>query len=324
MKKLSKIILIIIINIVFLAICLFISDIIIYKYNASIFHKQNSKLYKISEFRYQPKPFFAFDLKNIFNGKDNIYNGRKPDGLEYKNKTPITIFGCSFAYGQFLDYNKTFSYKLAHILKRPVYNRAMPGKGLQHMLLQSRSKQFYMDVPPSDTVIYIMINDHYRRMKINYLHVLDTYQLGNYKKENNTLQSINYQNPVINILRSSYTVKILKEKYIKAYINNDKNSEELTDEVLLYFIEARENLEKYWNIKIKFVILGYNNIQYWDLLKSKLEKAGFIVYSINGDLTNVDLFNNEEYTISKDDKHPNENAWDLITPLVINKLELNK
>ncbi len=324
MNKFLKIILIVTINIFILVLCLFISDIIIYKHNADIFYKTNSKVYNLSKFTYQLKPKFAFDLNAIFNGTDNVYNGRLPDGTEYYDKIPITIFGCSFAHGQYLDYNQTFSYKLAHSLKRPVYNRAIPGKGLQHMLLQSRSKQFYNDVPPSDTVFYIMIKDHYKRMKVNYLHILDTYQLGNYEKKNNKLAAINYNNPLLNLLRSCYTFKLLKTKYTDAYIHNPKNADKLTDEVLLYFIETRKELEKHWNTKVKFVILGYYHIPYWDLLKSKLEQNDFIVYSINNDITAIDLYNTEGYTISETDKHPNEKAWNLITPLVIEKLNLNK
>lgn len=324
MNKFLKFLIIISINILVSLLLLFTSDFIIYKYNAAVFYKTNSRVYNISKFNYQIKPNFSFNLKKIFNGNDNIYSGRKPDGIEYSDKTPITLFGCSFAHGLYLNYNQTFSYKLAHSLKRPVYNRAIPGKGLQHMLLQSKSKQFYTDVPPSDTIFYIMVDDHYRRMKKNYLHILDTYQLGNYEKKNNKLLPLNYKNPIINILRSSYTIKFLKEKYIESYIHNPKNEDEITDEVLLYFIETRNELEKHWNTKVKFVVIFYYYVSYSDLLKKKLEQNNFTVYRINNDITSIDLHNNDEYTISKTDKHPSEKAWDLITPIIIDKLELNK
>jgi len=78
-----------------------------------------------------------YNLKGFFNGRSNRgSSGRKPDGLEYKNKTPILIFGCSFAFGQYLNHKKTVSYKLSKLLKRPVYNRSVPGGGYSTCIIR--------------------------------------------------------------------------------------------------------------------------------------------------------------------------------------------
>lgn len=47
-----------------------------------------------------------------------------------KNKKPVVIFGCSFAYGEYLNDNQTFGYKLSKQTGRTVYNFAYSGGDL--------------------------------------------------------------------------------------------------------------------------------------------------------------------------------------------------
>ena len=210
------------------------------------------------------EPNFAINLDTCFENEGKVmYGGRKPDGEEYKNSSSaITIFGCSFASGQFLDTHQTLSYKLAQAFKCPVHNRALPGKGLQHMYLQSTLYSFYKTVPPSDNVIYVMIDDHYRRMMLEYVDILDNYILHTYKNKGNKLEELNYQNPYRLLFNSSYIVKLIKNKYITNYINDYHNENEITDNTLCYFIETRNNLKKYWGKDFKFTVLFYDDIKY--------------------------------------------------------------
>ena len=62
----------------------------------------------------------------------------------------------------------------------------------------------------------------------------------------------------------------------------------------------------------KSFILNNNQI-----LKTKLEKNGFITIT-SKDLTNEDL-TSEKYSF---DNHPTEAAWDLLTPLLVEKLNI--
>ncbi len=320
MKKIFKIL---IINVVIFILCIFISDLLIYKNFADNFYKTNLKDYQINKFKYQTEPFFAFDIRTFFDGSDNMYMGRKPDGLEFSDKTPVVIFGCSFAHGQHLEANQTLSYKLSQLLKRPVYNRAISGRGLAQMLFQSESDIFYKDVPPSDTVIYLMIEDHYRRMLVSHINMLDYHFNGNYKLKNNKLIFEDYNNPIKNIIRSSYTIKLLNQKFAKYYIANPDNAQKLTDEVLLYFIQTRGNLERHWKRKVNFIVLFYDDVSYKDILIEKLKENGFCAYSINEDIAPDVPLKNLEYKISKQNGHPNERAWETITPLLVEKLRLN-
>lgn len=321
MKKLFKIILILLLNVIGILAVWVACDYFVYKNEKVKYEKTHPDVYIVDSFKYLTEPYFAFDLNTYFDGTNNVYKGRKPDGLQYSGK-PITVFGCSFAYGLYLNANQTFTYKLSNILKRPVYNRAMPGKGFQQMYFQSKSEEFYRDVPPSDLVIYMGLHDHYRRMKVTFIEVIDTYMLVNYRKRGNQLKEINYNNKLWNIYNSSYTVKLLKNKFYSSYINNIKNGDKLTDEALLYFTGTRDELKKHWKNDFKFLVLLYPS-PFNELLRKKLEDNGFVVINVDEDLHPKDLFT-QKYTISETDIHPNEAAWDLVTPLIANKIkELN-
>ena len=319
MKQYKKIIFI---NIVLFTCLFFILDFIIYKYNAAVFYKTHPAVYKINNFKYMPYiPEYLSDLESYFNGRNNFYFGRKPDGLEYKNKTPIILFGCSYAFGQHLNYNQTLSYKLAHLLHRPVYNRAMSGGGFQHMYMQSTSDSLYKTIPDADTVIYVMISDHYRRSMLYYFDMLDVHLLPHYSIKNNKLIQDNYNNYFYNFFKSLYIVKHINHIYAENYINNPKNAEKITDNAVLYFIETRKNLEERYNKKLKFIIIFFEDweILYRELLEKKLRNNGFITVSTK-DLTGVDL-RTEEYSM-QDNHHPTEKTWDMLTPEIIKILNL--
>ena len=326
MKKFLKIFLIIFINIIIVLFLFFVSDVITYFSYLKIFEKDIISIShndKYCQFGYHSKlPIYISDLKNFFNGYDNTYMGRKPDGLEYKNSSGIVIFGGSYAYGLYLNYNQTISYKLAHQLKRTVYNRAISGGGFQHMYFQTVDfgrKDFFNDIPNLDTVIYIMINDHYNRMKQNYFSVLLPYMIHTYSYKNGKFK-LN-DNKIINFLKSSYTVKNLSILYLRSYFNNPKNAEKITDMTVKYFEETKNALEKHYGKKIKFYVILYEtlNVPYKNLLTKKLEDKGFIVISTK-ELTNEDL--TQPKYLMKDNNHPKEAAWDLLTPLIAEKIKI--
>lgn len=322
MKNFKKISFVIFSNIIILCLVILISDFFIYKHYAANFYANHSKVYKINEFGYTRYfPSYIEDLEGHFNGKDNIFSGRLPDGTEYKNKAPLVIFGCSYAFGQHLNYNQTFSYKLAHLLKNLVYNRGIPGGSFQHMYMQSLSDSFYKTIPNADTVFYIMISDHYRRSMLWHFDILDLHIYPHFHKYKNQLIMDNPHNNFLNFFKSIYTVKYFNHIYADKYSKNPKNSDKITDDALLYFIETRKELEKHWKKKIKFIILFYED---WDVLykqelTQKLKANDFIVISTK-ELTNKDL-RSEEYNIIENN-HPKEEAWNLIVPKLIERLEL--
>ena len=293
MKNFKKISFVIFSNIIILCLVILISDFFIYKHYAANFYANHSKVYKINEFGYTRYfPSYIEDLEGHFNSKDNIFSGRLPDGTEF-----------------------------AHLLKNPVYNRGIPGGSFQHMYMQSLSDSFYKTIPNADTVFYIMISDHYRRSMLWHFDILDLHIYPHFHKYKNQLIMDNPHNNFLNFFKSIYTVKYFNHIYADKYSKNPKNSDKITDDALLYFIETRKELEKHWKKKIKFIILFYED---WDVLykqelTQKLKANDFIVISTK-ELTNKDL-RSEEYNIIENN-HPKEEAWNLIVPKLIERLEL--
>lgn len=294
---------------------LFLSDFIIFsKYVKPIQNPDNP-----IKFSYKIKnPYIHFIyLKDYFNGKNNNWFGRKPDGTEYKDAVPVVLFGGSFAYGQYLNYNQTLSYKLSKLLKRPVYNRGIPAGGFQHMYYQTLSDEFYNDVPSSDTVIFVLIDDHYNRMLKNSINIADSYLYLRYSYKNDKLIMHNYNNIFSNFIKSCYTFRLFYYSYIDSMIKNRENEDKVTDMALAYFTESRKEMEKRFNKKIKFIVLFYTSWAYNETLKNKLKNKGFIVLDTK-EITNEDL-RSSKY-LMQDSLHPTEAAWDLLTPLIVKQL----
>ncbi len=328
-NKTIGLIFIIIVNILLISLFLLLFDFLLYKSDSRNYLKDHPLSSDIPEFKYTLKyPCIPYtDTDKYFNGSDDIFQGRLPDGKEYENNskyTPVVVFGDSFAHGQYLKYNQNFSYKLSRLLKRTVYNRAIPGAGVQHMYYQVSDKdaeKFYKDVPPADTVFYIMINDHYLRMSIfSDFEVSSTNFHLRYRIKNNKLVKDNYNNPLLNFFKSSYIIKFINLKYLNFVIGKRFMSERLTNKMLMFFTETKKILEQKWNKKINFIVILYDNndIFYKKLLKQKLEDNGFTVIVIS-DLTNENL--NSETYIMQDNGHPTEAAWDLLTPEIVYELK---
>lgn len=309
---------VILINIVGIILAFLGVELLIYQNANKVFQKLNPNKGNLP-FSYTAKPSYWYDINTFYSGENNDSRGRKPDGLKY-NSTPIVIFGCSYAHGQYLESNQTFSHKLSELTKRPVYNRAAPGKGLAKMYFQSENEAFYRDVPKSDLVIYVMIEDHYRRMKSSYQNTIELHMNVSYKKVGDKLVINDYRNPIVCFLHSTYIAKYITSKWVNSYINNPKNAEKLTDEALLYFVKTRKNLENKWGTKVNFVVIYYNHwLMYGDILRRKLETNGFTVINTK-ELTDENLFS-DKY-LSPQTMHPTEAAWDLLTPKIVEKLEL--
>ncbi len=317
----KKIFFIIFVNSILLIVLFFVIEFLIYNHYKNLDSHAGKN---INKFQYTVNAKFSSYMENLehfFNGNGNYFYGRLPDGLRYSNKSAIIIFGCSYAYGFELDANKTFSYKLSQKLKRPVYNRSIPGGSFQHMYMQSISDSLYNRIPNADTVIYVMMSDHYRRLLTQYVRMTDLVVYPTYNIKNNELVSRNYNNKVKNFFESLYIVKYLNHIYAQRYINNPKNEKKLTDMSLLYFNKSKGELQKHYGKNIKFYIFLYedSDILYSDILRKKLEDNGFLVVSTR-DLTKEDL-TKPEYKWD-DNCHPSEKAWDLLTPLIIKKLKL--
>ena len=81
-------------------------------------------------------------------------------------------------------------------------------------------------------------------------------------------------------------------------------------------------MEQHWHNKVKFYVIFYDrNTLYENILKKKLEQNNIEAISIS-ELTNENLYS-EVYTVSENN-HPSEATWDLLTPKIIERLNLEK
>ena len=206
MKKIIKIL---IVNVLLLALFIGILDGLVYNLN-----KYSNRMFASYHFQYSFKNPYVFckDIKTYFTDITDKNGGRQPEGLEYKS-SPLLIFGCSFALGQWLEQSQTLGHKLSVILQRPVYNRAVGGQSLQEMYYQSENPVFYEQVPDSDSAIYVMIDDSIRRTYVTNCEFMETWFLLHYDVKKGKLVYQDYSNPVTNFLKSLYIVKLLNSAF---------------------------------------------------------------------------------------------------------------
>ncbi len=244
---------------------------------------------------------------------------RKPEGLNYTKK-PIVIFGCSYAYGFGLDNEQTFSYKLSHLTKRPVYNRAVAGWGFQHMLNQVRQNKFYIDVPEPEYVIYIMINDHFRRLYVPSFMtecLLDeTYNLR-YERKDKKLILKKEKNALLEFIHRLYITQKIEHFYINNILLKSDNYEQYFSFALQHLVESKNEMKKHWK-NTKYVVILYQTFPHDNLFIEQLKKNGFIVISLKYDY-NLNLHTPEYMS---QDYHPKEQAWDLLTKKISESLNI--
>lgn len=238
---------------------------------------------------------------------------RSPVGLDY-DKPPIILMGCSYIYGLFYENEHTPHYKLSELTKRPVFNYAIPGKGLQHALFVVSNKLYDSRMKKPEYFIYVMMDDHVRRM---YTQVMfnDNFAQPVYKIDN--FGKITLKNEKFPLYRKFFSVYYFYNLYYFSYFY--KNYYVHQKNVFAYFRTMKKLLDKQFP-GIKFVILLYDDYNKFGINFSQLEDEGFIVLQTK-ELTGIRL-QQPEYQMSKTDTHPTEAAWDVVIPALVNKLGL--
>ena len=316
----KKIFIFFLINIIILLFLIFLIEVIIWFQENENLRKQGLFPSNIQRLTFHSGiKNFEFDPKTFPRPENNW--GRPVVGLEY-NKKPIVIFGCSFAYGFSLNNEQTFSYKLSKLAKVPVYNRAWTGWSVQHMLYQTKLDEIYKQIPEPEYVIYLYINDHIRRLYLlsfSSWNILADEQNLRYKEKNGELIEIKNNNPILKQIKRLYFVNKIHHSYVKKFILSEKNKKNCYDFAFQHFKEAKKEMKKHWK-DTKYVVFFYEDDKQNNYLKENLKKEGFIIIS-SYDLTKEDL-KSSKYLL--DNHHPNEIAWDLLTPLIIKKLNINE
>lgn len=237
---------------------------------------------------------------------------RKPVGLEYKDKKPVVLYGCSYSYGYLLDDNENFGAKLSEKTKRPVYNYSVSARGIQNMLYFLEKEEHYDDFEEPEYVIYTFIDDHVRRLYTP-CNSNDNIEFIEYTLKNDKL--VRKETP-FKYLHSLYIYNRFQNFCYNKFVKNKKKTEEI---LIKYFEQSRDLFVKHYP-NTKFVILLYPDVKdsytyspVWERLKNE----GFIILNAN-EVAQVDL-TKEEYKL--DDKvHPNAQAWEKITDKLVNIL----
>lgn len=260
-------------------------------------------------------PEIIYKIQEV-NYKDVLkYYRLQPEiGLNY-TKQPLILAGCSYAYGQELETNQTFGYKLSHLTQRPVYNFSLPGKGLQHNLYFVQNKMYNNTIQNPEYYIYVFMNDQIRRLYTTVcMHDFTAYP-----------EYVLDKNGELTLKREKYP--FYKQFYVYYFFNNlyyayfgSQNYEKHSKLVREYFREMNKSIKRDFP-NIKFVILFYGDYKkYYGLSLDELQEEGIELVHTQ-DLSEVNIFA-KEYHISENDFHPNEKAWDTLTPAFAKKLNL--
>ena len=290
-----------------------------------------------------PHPFVSFrkiktfdeeyketDTKGYLSDKNYLIDSpettfRRPI-TEINNKIlkgkPIVIFGCSYSWGYNLKENSTFGYKLAELTGSPIYNRSLPRWGVQQMLYQTKREDFYQKIPEPKYAVYVFIGSHLGRMlKYSFCYPYYDFAYLKYDKKDNMLtrEKLNFNRIYFQSewdLRSLYTRHLYKDE------------DYIFDMFKLHVLEAKNELQKHWK-NTKFVMIMYEDTDPWfsshawifDSPRLKeLQDEGIIIIKTD-DLTNEIKKHPDKYFISKKDHHPSAKAWELLTPLIFERLK---
>lgn len=165
-----------------------------------------------------------------------------------------------------------------------------------------------------------MMHDHYNRM-YSLFTIYNYRQYLNYIDSNGNLKKELQHTLLDSILNISYTYKHIKNLIAYKYLQNPKNKDEIINRAVKYIVNSKKEIEKQHGKDVKFIVIFYNNtdIKYEKELINQLNKNN--IYTIRTkDLTKENL-DNKKYTILNNGNHPNESAWNLLTPLIAREIQ---
>ena len=313
MKKILTITFSVILSIILLNVILYYIIIFSYKFNPRdyrIFHREN------------------FAIETFMNS----YEFREPSGLEYKKKPSVIIFGCGITNVYTAKDEETINYHLSKYTKRPVYNRAVGGGGIQHAIIQVQSEELDDIIKNSSHAFYIIsaMNDNLRLRVTPGPFSEAVYALDNqlfprfvYNKDK---ELVLYKSkcPIIkgNILYRLINKIIATGLYtdkIKSFNLYKKNVEFTKDHI----IKLNDELKKV-NPDIKFsVLFYYENENNKDIkgIEKELKEKGIDFIFLSSFSPKIDLVNDTKYRNMKT-LTPKAAAWEDLSPLIAKKLGL--
>ena len=277
-------------------------------------------------------PSDNFDFQRYYNEMKHKYlnlgtlnigldDFRTPIIKPLSDKLPVIILGCSFAYGDKLNNDENFSGQLAKHTNRTIYNLGLGGHSHKSALYIMReyfpfiNKHILKDNNQAEYVIYVYINDHLRRQYLNITHqVTIEYEPV---EINNRIHLKREKINKLLVCKDLSLYRALQEIWLEYQINN--NFEQIFNLFCLYMTEINNEIKTKFHAKdkpTKFIILVYN--EYGNEDWNRLRNQGIKVIELNK-ILEVDI-NESKYKLL--DGHPNAEAWKVITPKVIEYLNL--
>lgn len=301
-------------NISLFLILFFVADIYIYYSQLYISWRYEPTIDNISYIKHITRKLDKKYLDDIFFVK-NVYPQEQNVNL---NKQAFVLMGCSFTEGARLKQN--FSYQLAEATNSPVYNRSTGGWGTQHMLYQLSRDKFYKifkDKQAPPIFIYTYIDDHINRIHRAMAPVLfggyPTFTYKEKKINNKSLLTIPKQNELI------YRFPLLSLINEKLYCFKHQN--EKATFLKLHLLQAKEEIEKRYQ-NPNFTIIIFSGDYYIYSIAKELQDNGINIISYE-ETTNLNL-SSKNIDIFLEDGHPNEKAWKIFIPSLLDYLSLDE
>lgn len=236
----------------------------------------------------------------------------------------IIIFGCSFAKGLGLSKYENFAAQLADYTKRPVYNRAVNGGGVQYAQMQVESNYIDDIIKNTDTVIYVLssLKDS-ARLKVypgkvfQPCWILNSSIYPRYILKDDKLYF--YRSP-IPFIEGSILYRMI-EKVLKDRGNSREIKENEINDLYIALSYLDKSL-KTINPKVKLYVLLYhgsiNEIVEVTLGKNPFDNSDIKLVPISS-FSDINL-NDTKYRA--ENSHPTSTAWKVIVPEFAKKFNL--
>ena len=265
------------------------------------------------------KPALAYN-KAVYPSYQERKKYFRPVSKANPDKQSIAIFGCSFTWGSFMKDNETFSALLSRYTDRTVYNRGLFGTGVPFLYYQLSDKNIQNEIKNPKYIIYTLIDDHFYRSLTVRSWCKDPMIQYRYKLKNGKL---NLVRPVFKPFYPLYSVFLL-QKYFQ---DKEYWKGEFKDSFIKMIDESNKLIKEKFP-QAEFIILVYQD-KSWDIATQKdikqeilkhFEDEGIkVVYT--DDLIGKGTLNDPKY-ISGDNFHPSPEAWKLITPKLVEALNM--
>lgn len=286
----------------------------------------------VARFTKEKVPPLKYNLnKDTFDEEYDKYQKklfRMPNGEKY-NRESIILLGRSYVYGYGLKDNETISYLLAEETKRPVYNRAIPAAGLQHIYFQVCRDDFAVEskTAPAFVIYLLCYNCDIDRLLAKSIFSVE-FTIEYFRDKTNKNGDLIIDKGILpRYIRSLCLTKYIKIKLINKY----KYKNKLNDDDFLFDILMRTQgklLNKFPNSKFIVIdwdfqndeMLNNNYMQKHNHFVNKLKENGICIYSFKEIMDNK--YNKEKEIMDDYNGHPTAEFWQNAVPQIAKKLGL--